>query len=280
MFININSIEKKNMQFDKNNLVCNILISNSPQYRMAYDLIGKNLYTGQNDGKINKWDLSKVIYFSLQSLPIGIFDLEKELKIIENSKENNEKNLEELNKKDYKDSDFKEIKSDRKNKSKKSYLKKKKDDNSLGEGVTALVVIAKIQVLAAAYLNGKIILWDILQSKIRKTYDNLKTVMLINLKRAYLIQLMIPKRICFSAAARIMTYMFSTHILNSQFTFFLDMLVQLTQLFAMKKRTNLYLQTSMDQLKSGIPNYLFVFKISILMKVLIVTRQSKRRIIE
>ena len=65
MFININSIEKKNMQFDKNNLVCNILISNSPQYRMAYDLIGKNLYTGQNDGKINKWDLSKVIYFSL-----------------------------------------------------------------------------------------------------------------------------------------------------------------------------------------------------------------------
>ena len=48
-------------------------------------------------------------------------------------------------------------------------------------------MIAKIQVLAAAYLNGKIILWDILQSKIRKTYDNLKTVMLINLNRAYLI---------------------------------------------------------------------------------------------
>lgn len=60
MFTNINSMEKKNIHYEKNNLVCNILISNAPQYRMAYDGIGKNLYTGQNDGKINKWDLSKV----------------------------------------------------------------------------------------------------------------------------------------------------------------------------------------------------------------------------
>ena len=61
VFNNINTIEKKNLQYDKSNLICNILISASPQYRMAFDNIGKNLYTGQNDGKINKWDLSKVI---------------------------------------------------------------------------------------------------------------------------------------------------------------------------------------------------------------------------
>ena len=85
-----------------------------------------------------------------------------------------EKDIDEVNTKD--EREFELPKSNKKNKSKKSYLKKKKDDNSLGDGVSALVVIAKIQVLAAAYLNGKIILWDILQMKIRKTYDNLKTV--------------------------------------------------------------------------------------------------------
>ena len=62
VFTNINTIEKKNLQYDKSNLICNILISAGPQYRMAFDNVGKNLYTGQNDGKINKWDLSKVSY--------------------------------------------------------------------------------------------------------------------------------------------------------------------------------------------------------------------------
>ena len=79
-------------------------------------------------------------------------------------------------KRDDKENEFKDLKTEKKSKSSKTFHKKKKDDNSLGEGVTSLVVITKIQVLAASYLNGKIVLWDLLQMKIRKTYDNLKSV--------------------------------------------------------------------------------------------------------
>jgi WD40 repeat protein len=135
------------------------------------------LYTGHSDGKINKWDLSKVYLSLSKSLPVATFDLEYEMKLIEKTIEKQSKeNADDFNRRDERETSEKDNKTDRRSKSKKSFLKKKKVDNSLGNGVTALVVIAKIQVLAAGYLNGKIVLWDILQMKIRKTYDNLKTV--------------------------------------------------------------------------------------------------------
>jgi hypothetical protein len=96
---------------------------------------------------------------------VGLLDLEGEMKILEKIKEKT---------KSEQQAEDTESKA-----KKKSLIKKKKVDNSLGDSVTALVVITKIQVLAAGYLNGKIVLWDILQSKIRKTYENLKTVNMI-----------------------------------------------------------------------------------------------------
>jgi len=68
-FSNANNL--KGFSNDKNYFTCAILMSSSPQYRLAWDSLHRFLYTGQSDGKVFKWDLSKVI--NITSLHILIF---------------------------------------------------------------------------------------------------------------------------------------------------------------------------------------------------------------
>jgi len=58
-FRKANSISDK-LVIDKNYFSCSILVANSPQHCMAWDSTSKNLYSGQLDGKVLKWDLTKV----------------------------------------------------------------------------------------------------------------------------------------------------------------------------------------------------------------------------
>ena len=56
-FKNVNKISKNII--DKNNFSCAILNTENPQNTMTWDPMQKHLYTGQTDGKILKWDLTK-----------------------------------------------------------------------------------------------------------------------------------------------------------------------------------------------------------------------------
>ena len=61
-FRKANSITDK-FVIDKNYFSCSILVANSPQQCLAWDPSSKNLYSGQLDGKVLKWDLTKVTVF-------------------------------------------------------------------------------------------------------------------------------------------------------------------------------------------------------------------------
>lgn len=133
-----------------------ILFSNTIQYCMTWDQINKSLFTGQEDGKIHKWDLNK-------SQPIGLLTCESALDETEKKKSIKKKKFEGTS------TSFNKSKH-MKNSENIIYIKKSNYESR--DFVTCLLVINKIQVLAASYLNGRIILWDTLLMNKRKVYKN------------------------------------------------------------------------------------------------------------
>lgn len=153
-FVNDNNM-KLNTKNDNMHSTYELFFTLLPQYCITWDPINKNLYTGQEDGKIHKWDLFK-------AQPVGILD-------IETVKEETEKEV--INKKKKSNIFLNEMKK-KTNKYDKNQKFKKKRQYETRDFVTNLLVINKIQVLAASYLNGKIILWDTLLMNKRKQYKN------------------------------------------------------------------------------------------------------------
>lgn len=157
-FVNDNNM-KININSDNSHSTYEILFTSLPQYCMTWDSINRNLFTGQEDGKITKWDLFK-------SQPVGYLDCESALSDSEKEKSRSRARQAAVGKND--------VVKKTKFKNDQKFIKKSQFETR--DFVTSLLVINKIQVLAASYLNGKIILWDTLLMSKRKQYKNkLKT---------------------------------------------------------------------------------------------------------
>ena len=136
-----------------------ILIANQPQSTIIWDPQLKCLFTGQKDGKILKWELTNPYPIFDDTLDVNIVR-KKIQKINQTEKENNYKEETNIFQK------YKDKASKYKEKINSILLEDKKKNLS----VSCLLMLKKLQLLAASYYNGYIILWDTLLKEYRKCY--------------------------------------------------------------------------------------------------------------
>ena len=154
-----NPHNKKECVFEKNNILLPLFYTEYTQYTMCFDYMTNNLYTGQTDGKILKWEMTV-------SKPILILDIN----------EFNKNNL--LLPKialasNLYDNEVKEIKlkigqSDL-NKILKLFPENKRNT------VSCLIYIDPLKILCSAHYNGQIIIWDIVYNRPKRRYTDQKT---------------------------------------------------------------------------------------------------------
>ena len=159
-----NANTNQDYRIDKNYFKCAILTSNSQQAPIVWDPIQKYLYSGQQDGKIMKWDLTKSKPLDKDELCYSIAR-EKKQNEIEN------KNKFVTNKEDILILDRNKLKQQDKIPGREhiKIIREKRDS------VSCLCLLGKLQLLAASYLNGHIILWDPLLKDFRKFYFDQET---------------------------------------------------------------------------------------------------------
>ena len=136
-----------------------ILIANSPQYTIIWDSQMKCLFTGQKDGKILKWELTNPNPIIEDTLDIAIVKKRIERTYLikkENIYKEESKNIFQK---------FKEIKTN-----KEKFNSLLIEDKKKNLSVSCLIILKKLQLLAASYYNGYIILWDTLLKEYRKCY--------------------------------------------------------------------------------------------------------------
>ena len=161
--VNVNN----DFHIEKNYFACSILSSDSPQNTLTWDPILRNLYSGQSDGKILKWNLARAKPLEKEELDYEKAKIKKE---------------EELKKRKIYDPEATMLEK-KFNQQKKhvspiklpgkdlSILNDKKKRNS----VSCTLLLGKLQLLAASYYNGNIILWDTLLKEFRKFYFDQET---------------------------------------------------------------------------------------------------------
>ena len=180
-FLNVNQLEEEIKE--KTNFSCAILNSILPQYTMDWEPIQKQLYSGQADGKILLWDISKS-----KNLDYYTLDFKKAKDKHDEEMLQKNKNLRKYNSfEKFRDISFSEFSL---NNNKKDFDKRDKQDLlfSMGEkmllniksdmardSVSCIKVLGKMQILAAGYYNGNIILWDTLLHEYRKFYTDQTT---------------------------------------------------------------------------------------------------------
>ena len=198
-FKNINKTEGENK--DKSIFSCAILDAELPQQTMDWDQSQKKLYSGQADGKILMWDINKTKNIEQATLDYAKAkerheeDLRKhriinveEIEVVDDNYDD-EKIKTYLNKITY---DKNEIKNTNKNSSMYSINNKStektrkiklfndklllnnKMDVSI-DSVSCIKVLGKMQMLAAGYYNGNVLLWDTMLREHRKFYTDQKT---------------------------------------------------------------------------------------------------------
>ena len=188
-FKNINKLQGESK--DNIEITCSILDADLPQQTLEWDSLQKILYSGQSDGKILLWDISKSKYKSTLDF--------------EDAKKKNEDYLRKnkINNEDFDDMDdsYEDIKTHKNfniinkiNDKKKSliekivekpkkiklfgdnaYLNNKMDFDLDSTSVSCIKFIEKMQILAAGYYNGVLILWDTILKEHRKFYTDQKT---------------------------------------------------------------------------------------------------------
>ena len=179
-FKNVNT--NHDYRIEKNYFRCSILSSDSPQNTLSWDPILRNLYSGQSDGKILKWNLSKPKPLEKEELDYEKAKLKKEEELKKNKGFDAEANLLEkrFNQQKRHASPIKIPGKDT------SVLNERKKRNS----VSCTLLLGKLQLLAASYYNGNIILWDTLLKEFRKFYFDQETgvyAMTYNSQKNYLI---------------------------------------------------------------------------------------------
>ena len=178
-FVNVNQLEDDIVKNDDNYAVFSSIL---PQYTLDWEPISKRLYTGQADGKILVWDVhkSKNIEYLTLDFHKAKEQREEEMKRKINGfhflKETNK--LSQLTNSSLK----KDTTSKFENREKQNLLFNlgikmlvniKKDMSR--ESVSCIKVLGKMQILAAAYYNGNVILWDTLLHEYRKFYNDQTT---------------------------------------------------------------------------------------------------------
>ena len=181
-FKNINHInESENPVNIKNSVIysCPLFSADQPQSTMDWDPMQKKLYSGQGDGKILVWDILKS-----KGKEESYLDFKKAKS--KHDKENlmrvNDELFMEINKNNY------NLKN--KNTRKKNEVPKDQQllKNSLMEkllsniknemsrdGVSSIKVLGKMQMIAAGYYNGCVIIWDLMLKDYRKFYNDQTT---------------------------------------------------------------------------------------------------------
>ena len=151
---------KKECIFEKNNIFIPLFNTEFTQYTMCFDYMTNNLYTGQTDGKILKWEMTL-------PKPILILDINEfnknnvllpKIPLSSNLYENNET----------KDIKLKIGHSDL-NKILKSFPENKRNT------VSCLIYIDPLKILCSAHYNGQIIIWDIVYNIPKRRYTDQKT---------------------------------------------------------------------------------------------------------
>ena len=181
-FKNINIINESDNPINiKNSVIfsCPLFSADLPQNTMDWDPMQKKLYSGQSDGKILVWDI-----FKSKGKEESYLDFKKAKS--KHDKENfmrgNEDLMLEMNKSNY------AVKN--RNPRKKNELPKDQQllKNSLMEkilsniknemsrdGVSSIKVLGKMQMIAAGYYNGCVIIWDLMLKDYRKFYNDQNT---------------------------------------------------------------------------------------------------------
>ena len=166
-FKNVNS--NRDFRIEKNYFKCSILSSDTPQNTLVWDPVQRYLYSGQPDGKILKWDLAKSKSLDKEDLEYSKAKKKKENEL--HRGKNFEKTQEDfmLEKKFF--ADKKKIQTEMKipGRENVTLIKEKRDS------VSCLLLLGKLQLLAASYFNGHIILWDPLLKDFRKYYFDQET---------------------------------------------------------------------------------------------------------
>ena len=157
-----NPHNKKECVFEKNNILIPLFLTEFTQYTMCFDYVTNNLYTGQTDGKILKWEMTR-------NKPILILD-------INDFNKNIEKNLllpKIVNNNNLYESSTREAILQKGNielnKILKSFPINKRNT------VSCLIFIDPLKLLCSAHYNGQIILWDIIYNKPKRIYNDQKT---------------------------------------------------------------------------------------------------------
>ena len=153
-------------RFSKDELKIAIFITSSPQTSMVWDSQQKCLLTGQSDGKILKWDLTNPNPILEDTLNIATV-MEKVSKSHLSKKDNQEimesKRLMQL---------LREKSVRHKDLISSPYVF---EDKSKNMAVSYLLILKKLQLLAASYYNGYVILWDTILKEYRKCYFDQST---------------------------------------------------------------------------------------------------------
>ena len=183
-FKNINYIESDNTVSIKNSVVysCPLFSADQPQSTMDWDPMQKKLYSGQGDGKILIWDMLRSKGKEESSLD---YKKAKSKHDRENIIRTNEDFHLELNKSKFNNSKYsnnkpkkkKEIPKDQqllKNSLMEKVLSNIKNEMSR-DGVSSIKVLGKMQMIAAGYFNGCVIIWDLMLKDYRKFYNDQNT---------------------------------------------------------------------------------------------------------
>ncbi len=178
-FKNVNKISKNII--DKNNFSCAILNTENPQNTMTWDPMQKHLYTGQTDGKILKWDLTKsknlegeIFDFSIaknkhdKEMKYGKEKIAVQTKTIVSNNNNSNNNTNQQSNRNQKKINEENVRGEK-------LLSIMKKENMNRQSVSCIQILGKLQLLAAGYYNGNVLLWDTMLKDYRKYYTDQDT---------------------------------------------------------------------------------------------------------
>ena len=158
---------------DKKNISCAILTTDVPQYTLTWDPIQQYLYSGQADGKILKWKLTRNTNLESETLDFTKAKTKHDIEVkraslvasLASSKKNNPSQTT-IN------TNFLITTMNESDNKKANILKKEMRKR---DSVSCIVILGKLQLLAAGYFNGNIILWDTMLKDYRKFYTDQET---------------------------------------------------------------------------------------------------------
>ena len=177
-FVNVNQLEDDISKLDNTYAIFDSVL---PQYTLDYEPNQNRLYGGQADGKILVWEMNKTKNIDYLTLDFHKAKEQKEKYIkatFNNYHSSTEINLHsQITNSSFKSSvtkfDTVEKQDVLYNLGSKMLSNIKKDMNR--ESVSCIKILGKMQLLAAGYYNGCVILWDTLLHEYRKFYNDQKT---------------------------------------------------------------------------------------------------------